>query len=118
GLHLPVEINILGKVLLNMDQIIAALAPDYDLRLAVRRHVTQLLQKKLRQDLKPEEIVSLLLSSKKLIENLPDRLNKFTDKLAHNQIKLEVDALDEKRLTEGFQKVANRITLGLIIAAM
>lgn len=118
GLHLPVEINILGKVLLNMDQIIAALAPDYDLRLAVRRHVTQLLQQKLRQDLKPEEIVSLLLSSKKLIENLPDRLNKFTDKLAHNQIKLEVEALDEKRLTEGFQKVANRITLGLIIAAM
>lgn len=118
GLHLPVEINILGKVLLNMDQIIANLTPEYDLRLAVRKHVTKLLQKKVRQDLKPEEVVSLLLASKKLIENLPDRFDKITDKLANNKMEFKIDALDEKRLTDGFQKVANRITLGLIIAAM
>lgn len=118
GIHLPVEINILGKVLLNMDQIIANLTPDYDLRLAVRKHVTRLLQKKLRQDLKPEEVVSLLLASKKLIENLPDRVDKITDKLANNKMEFKIDTLDEKRLTDGFQKVANRITLGLIIAAM
>lgn len=118
GIHLPVEINILGKVLLNMDQIIANLTPDYDLRLAVRKHVTKLLQKKVRQDLKPEEVVSLLLASKKLIENLPDRVDKITDKLANNKMEFKIDTLDEKRLTDGFQKVANRITLGLIIAAM
>ena len=31
---------------------------------------------------------------------------------------MKVDAIDEELLLEGFQKVANRITVGLVIAAM
>lgn len=118
GIHLPVEVNILGKILLNMDQIIAFLAPQYDLREAVRRYMSKLLQNKMVNELKPEDIFSVLLDSKKLIDNLPDRLDKITENLARNEFRLDIDAIDEKRLTDGFQKVANRITLGLIIAAM
>lgn len=118
GIHLPVEVNILGKILLNMDQIIAALAPEFDLRDAVRRHVTNLMENKMRKDLAPEDLFSVLLESKKLAENLPERINKITENLANNEFSIKIDSLDEKRLTDGFQKVANRITLGLIIAAM
>ncbi|UZH55221.1 AarF/ABC1/UbiB kinase family protein [Salinimicrobium tongyeongense] len=118
GIHLPVEVNILGKILLNMDQIIAFLAPEYDLREAVRRYMNKLLQNKMLNELKPEEVFSLLLDSKKLVENLPDRFDKITENLAKNEFRLKIDAIDEKRLTDGFQKVANRITLGLIIASM
>lgn len=118
GIHLPVEVNILGKILLNMDQIIAFLAPEYDLREAVRSYMNKLLQNKMLNELKPEELFSVLLDSKKLVENLPDRIDKITENLARNEFRLHVDAIDEKRFTDGFQKVANRITLGLIIAAM
>lgn len=118
GIHLPVEVNILGKILLNMDQIIAFLAPEYDLREAVRRYMNKLLQNKIINELKPEEIFSVLLDSKKLVENLPDRIDKITENLARNEFRFKIDAIDEKRFTDGFQKVANRITLGLIIAAM
>lgn len=118
GIHLPVEVNILGKVLLNMDQIIAALAPEYDLKDAVRKHVTELMETKMRKDLAPEDMFTVLLESKKLAENLPERINKISENLARNEFEVKVNALDEKRLTDGFQKVANRITLGLIIAAM
>ncbi|WP_029036050.1 ABC1 kinase family protein [Salinimicrobium xinjiangense] len=118
GIHLPVDVNILGKILLNMDQIIAFLAPEYDLREAVRRYMNKLLQNKMLNELKPEEIFSVLLDSKKLVENLPDRIDKITENLARNEFRFKIDAIDEKRFTDGFQKVANRITLGLIIAAM
>ena len=118
GIHLPVEVNILGKILLNMDQIIAFLAPEYNLREAVKRYMNKLLQDKMLNELKPEEILSLLLDSKKLVENLPDRIDKITENLARNEFRFAIDAIDEKRLTDGFQKVANRITLGLIIASM
>ena len=118
GIHLPVEVNILGKILLNMDQIIAFLAPEYDLREAVRRYMNKLLQNKMLNELKPEEVLSILLDSKKLVENLPDRIDKITENLARNEFRFAIDAIDEKRLTDGFQKVANRITLGLIIASM
>ncbi|MGH9880199.1 MAG: ABC1 kinase family protein, partial [Pyrinomonadaceae bacterium] len=35
-----------------------------------------------------------------------------------NQLRFKVDAIDEKVVLEGLQKVANRITLGLILAAL
>ena len=58
------------------------------------------------------------LQTKNLAENLPDRLTKISENLAENKFRIKIDAIDEKRWTDGFQKVANRITLGLIIAAM
>ena len=38
--------------------------------------------------------------------------------VAKNQVKVKVDAFDEGTLIEGFQKVANRITTGLVLAAL
>ena len=118
GIILPVEVNILGKILLNMDQIIAFLAPEYNLREAVKTYMNKLLQRKMLNELAPEEIFSILLDSKSLLEHLPGRIDKITENLARNKFKLHLEAIDEKRLTDGFQKVANRITLGLIIASM
>lgn len=117
GIHLPVEANILGKILLNLDQIVAFLDPDFDLRKAVRIHVQKIMQKKMLEQLKPENFFTVLLESKKLAENLPERINKISENLAENNFKMRIEAIDEKRVTDGFQKVANRITLGLIIAA-
>lgn len=118
GIILPIEINILGKVLLNLDQIIAVLSPDFNLQSAINRHTQKLMQSKMLSDIKPESLMTTALESKKLAEALPHRLNKFTKDLANNEYVLKINAIDEKRLTDGFQKVANRITLGLIIAAM
>ncbi|MDT0677494.1 ABC1 kinase family protein [Autumnicola musiva] len=117
GIHLPVEINILGKILLNMDQLVAILDPDFDLKKAIQKHVQKIMRTKAYEELKPENFFSMLLESKKLAENMPERLNKISENLANNELKIHVDAIDEKRVTDGFQKVANRITLGLIIAA-
>ena len=36
----------------------------------------------------------------------------------HNELKIGVDAIDEKVVLDGLQKVANRITLGLVLAAL
>lgn len=72
----------------------------------------------MKQELKPENAYGFLLDNKKLVENLPSRLNKITENLANNELELKINAIDEDRLTDGFQKVANRITSGLIIAAM
>lgn len=117
GIDIPTDINILGKVLLNLDQIIGTLAPDYDFRESVRNHIWELMENKMREEIKPKRFMSTLIESKKLVEQLPQRLNKISEQLANNEYRLKVDAIDEKRLTDGFQKVANRITLGLIIAA-
>ena len=117
-IKLPVEINILGKILLNLDQIVALLDPEFDLRAAIQRNVHEIMRKKMLSELKPENFFSTLIESKHFIEKMPERMNTISQNLADNEFKIKIDAIDEKRVTDGFQKVANRITLGLIIAAM
>ena len=117
-IKLPVEINILGKILLNLDQIVALLDPEFDLRAAIQRNVHEIMRRKMLAELKPENFFSTLIESKHFIEKMPERMNRISENLANNELKIKIDAIDEKRVTDGFQKVANRITLGLIIAAM
>lgn len=118
GIHIPVELNILGKILLNLDQIVAYLTPEYDLQKAVKENVQDLMQKQIKKNLKPGNLMEVLLEMKQFTENLPFRLNKFTENLSENRIKIKVDAIDEKRFIDAFQKVANRITAGIIVAAL
>ncbi|MEO8933294.1 MAG: AarF/UbiB family protein [Xanthomarina sp.] len=118
AIHIPVELNVLGKILLNMDQIVAYLTPEYDLNQTVKQYVHELMQKRMKDDLKPGNLLELFLEMKDLTEHLPFRINKFTENLAENKIRFKVDTIDEARFTGAFQKVANRITAGLIIAAL
>lgn len=118
GIHIPVELNILGKILLNLDQNVAYLAPKYDVQKTVKDYVQLLMQQRMKENLKPENLMEVFLEMKELTENLPYRLNKFSELLADNRLRIKVDAIDEQRFTGAFQKVANRITAGLIIAAL
>jgi hypothetical protein len=40
------------------------------------------------------------------------------DMVADNELEVRVEAIDERTLIEGFQKVANRIAMGLVLAAL
>lgn len=117
-IHLPVELTILGKILLNMDQIIAFLSPKHQLQDTVKEYIEHLMKERMTKDLKSGHLLRTLLDSKELAENLPRRLNKISENLADNKFKVSVDAIDERRFILAFQKVANRITTGLIVAAL
>jgi TRAP-type C4-dicarboxylate transport system permease small subunit len=51
-------------------------------------------------------------------QQLPGRLNTVLDNVAANKVQLKVDAFDETRLMDNLQKIANRIALGLVLAAL
>jgi uncharacterized phage infection (PIP) family protein YhgE len=70
------------------------------------------------KSLSPGNLFTSALEVKEFAEKLPGRVNKFLDTVANNELKLQVDAIDETKLMAGFQKIANRITLGLILAAL
>ncbi len=108
----------LGKTLLNLDQVARTLAPEFDPNAAIRREGAAIMQRRVVKSLSPGNLFSGVLELKDLIQRLPARLNKFLDALANNDLKISVDAIDEKTLIVGFQKIANRITVGLIIAAL
>jgi len=118
GLRLPPELAMLGKTLLHLDEIGRQLDPDASPNALVRRQTASIMQQRLVQSLSPSNLLSGVLETKELVERLPERLNRFLDRLANNQLKIKVEALDETQLMVGVQKVANRITMGLLLAAL
>jgi ubiquinone biosynthesis protein len=118
GVRVPAELTMLGKTLLNLDQVGRTLEPQFDPNASIRRNAAEILQQRLMKSLSPGNLFSGVLELKDLLQRLPSRLNRIIDSIANNELKLSVDAIDEKTLIVGFQKVANRITVGLIIAAL
>jgi predicted unusual protein kinase regulating ubiquinone biosynthesis (AarF/ABC1/UbiB family) len=118
GLRLPPELAMLGKTLVQLDEIGRRLDPDGSPNALVRRHAASIMQQRLAQSLSPGHLLSGVLETKELVERLPERLNRILDHLANNKFEVKVDAIDDVRLMAGFQKVANRITLGLLLAAL
>jgi len=66
----------------------------------------------------PANLMSGMVELKEFAEKLPSRINKILDTFGNNDLRLKVDAIDERVVLEGLQKVANRITLGLVLAAL
>lgn len=118
GYLLPVEMSLIGKTLLNLDQAARTLSPGFNPNETIKKHAMELTNKHLYQDLTSLNFFPALLESKELIEKFPERLNKFLHNVAENKLEFKIDSLDEERLMQGFQKVANRITVGLILSAL
>ena len=118
GFRLPPEFTMIAKALLNLDQVVYTLAPDFDPNAVIRRYASEIMQQRILKSLAPGNLMTNLLDVKDFLERLPSRVNKILDAVGNNELELKVDAIDEKKLMEGLQKVANRITVGLVIAAM
>lgn len=118
GLRVPSEIMMVGKALYHLDEIGRRLAPNFEPNVSIRQHAHKLLEQRMRRDLSFTGIVENFVEMQKLLQRLPVKMNDLLDLLTDNKIAVKVDAIDESRLIEGIQKIANRITLGLILAAL
>jgi hypothetical protein len=61
-------------------------------------------------------VLAAVLETKEFAQKLPGRVNRVLDALAASELKMKVD-IDDGAIIDGLQKVAYRITLGLILAA-
>ena len=118
GVRLPPELTMLGKALLNLDHVGRALDPDFDPNAAIRRHAAKIIRQQMFKGASPASLLSGLIEAREFLERLPTRANRILDLVSNNDLRIKVDAIDESLLLAGAQKIANRITLGLILAAL
>ncbi|MCA1631955.1 MAG: phosphotransferase, partial [Acidobacteria bacterium] len=116
--RLPPEFTMIAKTLLNLDRVVYTLSPSFDPNQTIRRYATEILQQRMLKALEPGNVMTSLIDLKDFVERLPSRVNKILDAVGNNDLQIKVDALDEKVLMEGAQKIANRITVGLVIGSM
>jgi ubiquinone biosynthesis protein len=118
GLYVPSELTLLGKTLLQLDEIGRILAPDWDPNASVRRNVDEFMSERMKKDVSKGNVLSTVLEMKDFVGGLPTRLNRIMDSVANNELEVRVKSVDAKVVMDGMQKIANRITTGLILAAL
>ena len=118
GLRLPPELTMLAKALLNLDEVARTLTPEFDPNEAIRERASELVQRHLTDLVSPGSMLAAAMEAKEFAGKLPSRVNAVLDTLSEGEISLNVKGIDEHEFMLGMQKLANRVTAGLVIAAL
>jgi predicted unusual protein kinase regulating ubiquinone biosynthesis (AarF/ABC1/UbiB family) len=118
GLFVPSELTLLGKTLLQLDEIGKVLDPSFDPNVTIRRHAADIMSQGLEHAAWQGGMLGSLLEMKHFIGGLPSRVNRIMDAAANAELEIKVRVVDANTMVEGFQKIANRITTGIVLAAL
>lgn len=118
GLVVPSELTFLGKTLLQLDEIGRILDPAFDPNASVRRSLGSLTSSRLKRSTSRGSVAAALMEMKDFTAHLPTRLNRIMDAVANAELEVKIKATDAKNVVEGIEKVANRITAGLLITSL
>jgi predicted unusual protein kinase regulating ubiquinone biosynthesis (AarF/ABC1/UbiB family) len=114
----PTEFTMIAKTMMNLDRVVYVLDPAFDPNATIRDEATNVMTRQMLKSVEPGSVLARAIDVKEFVERFPNRINKILDAVGNNELKFSVDAIDEKVVLDGLQKVANRITLGLILAAL
>ncbi|MFP7721459.1 ABC1 kinase family protein [Lysobacter sp. A3-1-A15] len=118
GLRTPPEMSLLGKTLLNLESVAQALDPDMDMKRVVEEHLDQVMRQRLRKLLSPANLASELMEVQELVRESPRKISDVLSLLADNRMQVRVTGLEESHLLESLHKIANRISAGVVTAAL
>ncbi len=118
GIVVPESLMMLGKTLMNLDKVVALLDPRFNPTAVVREQAAQIMKDYSVQRFSLTQLYKAFLDSTELVQSLPGRINTVTKRLADNELEVKVRTIDEVKFIRGLHKVANRITVGLIVAAL
>jgi len=112
------EMALLGKALFHLEPVCRGLDPDLDPIQATREVAGGLLESQVRRDLTIHRALGGLLELRSLIYDLPPSIRRLLTRAANNELRLEVDLGKAEPMKLAIEEVANRVTLGLIVAAL
>ncbi|MCY7355135.1 MAG: AarF/ABC1/UbiB kinase family protein [Lysobacter sp.] len=118
GLRTPAELSLLGKTLLNLESVCLALDPELDVKQLVEDHLEHVMRQRMRQSFSPANLASELMEMQLLLRESPRKVTDILSRLSENRMQVRMTGLEDSRLMENLQKIANRITAGVITAAL
>ena len=118
GLRPPSEMTLLGKTFVNLDAVLVALDPKIDVKSTVKSHLQTVTLKRFWQSVSPSQVASELIETQELIREAPKRVSSILRMLSDNRFRIHITGLEESHLMESLQKIANRITAGVICTGL
>ncbi|MCW2726164.1 MAG: hypothetical protein JWN35_3085 [Frankiales bacterium] len=116
GLRPAPELALVGKALLNLDQVAQSLDPHFAPADAIRLHMASIVQNRMQTS--SGGLLGAAMEARDFTVQLPGRINKVMDAVAGGTFELKVDAIDEPQLLAVMQRLANRIATGLVLASL
>jgi ubiquinone biosynthesis protein len=116
--RLPTEFTMIAKALLNLDQVVHTLDPRFDPNFAIRSYADVIMERRFRKSLSAGNLYGTVLELKEFVDKMPARVNQLVDTLTTRGIRIDADVIDEHSLLASLHKIANRITVGLLLAAL
>jgi hypothetical protein len=101
-----------------LDRIGKVLAPHFNPNEAVERHIDAIIREQMVRDFSPRTFFKGLIEVKDFVERLPGRVTRLLEALLDRKLGVRVDVVPEVHLLENLEKIANRITVGIILAAL
>jgi len=118
GLRTPPELSLLGKALLNLETVCRLLSPDLDTRRIVEKQLQHVMRARLKKSLSKANLASEAMEIQQLLRDGPRKMTDILALLAENRLQMKVTGLEESRLMENLQKIANRVSAGIVTAAL
>ncbi|HKO58034.1 MAG TPA: AarF/UbiB family protein [Thermoanaerobaculia bacterium] len=117
-LKVAAELAMLAKTLLHLDGITKKLDPGYDAQKVIREYAESMIAQKLEQKFNPRNFYPALLDLNQLVLDLPHRAREIIDLTAAGRLTFGIKLAQAEELLSGMHKIANRITVGVVIAAL
>lgn len=114
----PAELAMVGKALLHLDEVTRCLDPDFVPNETIVDHTGALMRHQVSEGASSLRVARTALDSARMMENLPRHADRILGGLADGTLSIKVDAIDEDQLLRGIEKMATRLTVGLVLAAM
>ncbi|MBV9494591.1 MAG: AarF/ABC1/UbiB kinase family protein [Acidobacteria bacterium] len=117
-LKVAAELAMLAKTLLHIDGITNKLDPQFDPQKVIGEYAEQLIAQKLQQKFNPRNFYPALLDLNQLAIDFPHRAREIIDLTAAGRLTFGIKLAQAEELLAGMHKIANRITVGVVIAAL
>jgi predicted unusual protein kinase regulating ubiquinone biosynthesis (AarF/ABC1/UbiB family) len=115
---MPAELAMLAKTLLHLDGITKRLDPDFNPVEVMRHYAERLIGRKLQQKFNPRNFYPALLDLNQLVLDFPHRAREILSQTADGRLTFGMKLTQAEELLGGMHKIANRITVGVVIAAL
>ena len=118
GLRSPPELSLLGRALLHLEGVCQLLAPQLQVRPVLEDHFPRVVRAQMQRAMSLPALAVEAVELQALMQDAPRKVSAALSLLAENRLQVRVTGLQESRLMENLQKIANRIAAGVVIAAL
>lgn len=113
----PPSFTMIGKALLQLDEIARALHPEFRPDEAVRAHAASLISETVTRSASGPRLLQALIEAEELADALPDRVARILSVHADNRLRIQVVSKELNRLSDAVTRGARILAAGAVLAA-